>query len=360
MAIIDYEKILAVSPYSLNKVEKHDFLSNVLSELTLHHYQHCPDYQKILDAFNFIPKQNISYSELPFLPVRLFKQYELRSIARSEIVKTMTSSGTSGQAVSKIYLDRQTAMMQTKVLTRLINSYLGKSRLPMIILDSESVVKDRTHFSARGAGILGFSMFGRDKVYAFDQDMNLQWDKLQAFLLKHQGEKIFLFGFTYIIWLHFYHKLKASKVDLDLSQGVLVHGGGWKKLVEQQVSPEVFRSSLYEICGLKQIHDYYGMVEQTGTIYFECEHHHLHASIFSDIIVRRANDFSMAETGETGLLQVLSVLPFSYPGHSLLTEDEGVVLGEDDCPCQRMGKYFKVTGRIKNAELRGCSDTYAA
>jgi len=23
-----------------------------------------------------------------------------------------------------------------------------------------------------------------------------------------------------------------------------------------------------------------------------------------------------------------------------------------------MGKYFKVIGRIKNAEIRGCSDTY--
>ena len=30
----------------------------------------------------------------------------------------------------------------------------------MIILDTESVVKDRKLFSARGAGILGFSMFG--------------------------------------------------------------------------------------------------------------------------------------------------------------------------------------------------------
>ena len=49
----------------------------------------------------------------------------------------------------------------------------------------------------------------------------------------------------------------------------------------------------------------------------------------------------------------------SYPGHSLLTEDEGILLGEDDCRCGRLGKYFKIVGRIKNAEIRGCSDTYA-
>ena len=45
-------------------------------------------------------------------------------------------------------------------------------------------------------------------------------------------------------------------------------------------------------------------------------------------------------------------------GHSLLTEDLGVLLGEDDCPCGRKGKYFKVTGRVPRAEVRGCSDTY--
>ena len=102
------------------------------------------------------------------------------------------------------------------------------------------------------------------------------------------------------------------------------------------------------------------MVEQTGCIYMECEHHHLHASIFSDVIVRRPSDFSEANIGEAGILQVVSSLPESYPGHSLLTEDEGIILGIDDCPCGRKGKYFSIKGRLANAEIRGCSDTYAA
>jgi len=84
---------------------------------------------------------------------------------------------------------------------------------------------------------------------------------------------------------------------------------------------------------------------------------HLHTSVFSDIIIRRSHDFSIAEKGEKGIIQILSVLPKSYPGHSLLAEDEGILLGEDDCSCGRLGKYFKIIGRIKNAEIRGCSDT---
>ena len=45
-------------------------------------------------------------------------------------------------------------------------------------------------------------------------------------------------------------------------------------------------------------------------------------------------------------------------GHSILTEDLGTICGIDDCKCGRKGKYFKVHGRIKSAEIRGCSDTY--
>lgn len=67
----------------------------------------------------------------------------------------------------------------------------------------------------------------------------------------------------------------------------------------------------------------------------------------------------VADIREKGIVQVLSILPHSYPGHSLLTEDEGIVLGDDGCLCGRLGKYFKISGRLKNAEIRGCSDTYA-
>ena len=86
----------------------------------------------------------------------------------------------------------------------------------------------------------------------------------------------------------------------------------------------------------------------------------MHASIYSDVIIRNYNDFSPCKIGQEGIIQVISSLAHSYPGHSLLTEDRGVILGEDDCPCGRKGKYIKVLGRMKNAELRGCSDTYAA
>ena len=98
------------------------------------------------------------------------------------------------------------------------------------------------------------------------------------------------------------------------------------------------------------------MAEQTGSIYMECEAGHLHASIFSDILIRNPKDFSCCPIGKKGIIQVLSPLATSYPGHSILTEDMGLILGIDDCPCGRKGKYFRIEGRIPKAEIRGCSD----
>ncbi|WP_047452173.1 acyl-protein synthetase [Alistipes sp. ZOR0009] len=357
--MVDIEKILDIAPYSLNHAEKDSLMNEVQQELTQMHYQKCSAYKKMLDAHGLCIAHLPHYHKIPFLPVRLFKEFELRSVPQEDVVKTMTSSGTSGQAVSRIYLDRETSSLQTKALVKIVSSFIGSQRIPMLILDSSEVVKNRAMFSARGAGILGFSMFGSKRCYALNENMELDVDGVQKFLEEHKESPIFLFGFTFMIWLHFYNELVKKGTKLDLSKGILIHGGGWKKLVGESVTPEEFKKRLFDVCGIQKVYDYYGMVEQTGTIYMECEQGHLHCSIFSDIIIRRTEDFSVANIGEKGLIQVVSMLPKSYPGHSLLTEDEGVILGEDDCPCGRKGKYFKIFGRLKNAEVRGCSDTYS-
>jgi hypothetical protein len=256
-------------------------------------------------------------------------------------------------------------------LAQIVSAFTGKTRLPLLVIDSSAVVKNRALFSARGAGILGFSLLGRDVTYALDENMQLDLEAIRAFLERHASETIMLFGFTYMIWLHFVQALRARGEQLHIN-GVLIHGGGWKKLAQQQVSNEVFKATVLETTGVSRVHNYYGMVEQTGSIYMECECGHLHVSELSDIQIldpltlqelntprQNKNDGSesAADLGR-GLIRCTSLLPTSYPGHILLTEDVGEILGEDDCACGRKGKYFAVYGRLEGAELRGCSDTY--
>ena len=64
--------------------------------------------------------------------------------------------------------------------------------------------------------------------------------------------------------------------------------------------------------------------------------------------------------GEAGLIEVLSVLPESYPGQALLTDDVGILVAEDGCACGRRGRHFRIRSRVAQAEVRGCGDTFAA
>jgi len=333
-------------------------LGVLLADLTRWHTTQCAHYERILKLTGHSERKINKVEDVPFIPVRLFKEMELMSVDRDEIFKTMTSSGTSGQQVSRIFLDRETAAFQGKVLTRLMSDVLGKRRLPMLIIDSPAVLRDRHSFSARGAGILGFSLFGQDVTYALDEEMKINMPNIEAFIERHTGQDIFVFGFTFMIWLHFCNALQTQNIQLPLLNGILLHGGGWKKLHDNSVTDGQFRKVLAERTGIQRVINYYGMVEQTGSIYLQCEHGRLHASIFSDIVIRDPNDFHSMEIGETGIIETLSMIPVSYPGHALLTEDLGRIEGVDDCPCGRLGKYFSIAGRLPKAEVRGCSDTY--
>ncbi len=349
---------LGYEPYAMGREEKRAFLAGCLRELIAHHRENCPEYARLLEVLGYEDRAVMGLEELPFIPVQLFKEFELLSVPRENVVKTMKSSGTTGQKRSQVFLDRPTALAQSKCLAGIMASYVGKKRLPMLILDTELAKKDPRMFSARGAGIIGFSMFGRDVFFALDEKMGIRWDEMQEWLEKHKGERIILFGYTYMIWQYVVKALRKKGRCLGIEEGLLFHIGGWKKLQAESVSAEEYNASLREVCGDINVHNYYGMAEQLGSVFVECEEGHMHCSIFSDVIIRSPYDFKSRNLGEEGLVELLSVLPSSYPGHILLTEDWGRILGEDDCPCGRKGKYFQLLGRIKEAEVRGCSDTY--
>jgi hypothetical protein len=348
-------------PFGMDRSSKRRELTSALRELTAWHGKHCEPYRSILAAHEVRLDDLDTLESVPFLPVRLFKYQELLSVRREAIVKVLSSSGTTSQAVSRVFLDRETAIAQTRALVLIMQEFIGKQRPPMLIIDRPDVDKDRVAFSARGAGIRGLSNLGREHTYALQgEDMALDANTVRAFLDRTQGSPALVFGFTFMVWRYFIRALEHENRRLQMPNAVLLHSGGWKKLQDEAVSNVVFKRRLHEVCGISRVHNFYGMAEQVGSVFVECEHGYLHAPAFADIIVRDPHSWVPRPQGERGLIQVLSVLPRSYPGHSLLTEDVGVVLGEDDCRCGRMGKYFHVEGRLTKAELRGCGDTHAA
>jgi len=285
--------------------------------------------------------------------------------SRQQTHRTLTSSGTNSSRVSKVRLDAETSKLQLQALCTILSDLVGSRPLPLLVLDAPFVLSHSSeagagNFSGRVAGVQGFSLLGKQRTFALDERLEPDIEALEKFAQTAKQGPVLLYGFTFVIYQHFLKGLRAQGRTLDLSNGILVHGGGWKHLRDRNVTDELLRRDLVELCNLTRVHDYYGMAEQMGSIFLQCEERHFHCSAFSEIIARRAGDFSPCKVGESGILQTLSILPRSYPGHSLLTEDEGVLLGEDNCPCGRFGKYFHISGRLKKAELRGCGDVYAS
>lgn len=350
------EELIKLPQFSLSKKEKEEALLFLLNELHLHHLGSNHIYKSVVDKlYNGVQKIE-SIGDFPFLPIAMYKNYELKSVKEGDVFKVLTSSGTTGQSPSKIFLDREAASIQTKALSSVISSVIGKERLPMLIVDSMSIYKNPLSYSARGAGVLGLSIFGKDHHYILDDDFQLDEGKVQEFIEKYNGKKVLIFGFTFMIWEYLFEKLEKR---MDLSQAILIHSGGWKKLEIKAVDNQVFKNRLFEKFGLDQVYNFYGMIEQIGSVYIENSKGFLQCPNFSDIIIRNPNDFSIQPHGEEGLIQTLSVLPRSYPGHSILTEDIGVCMGEDVLEDSNWkGKYFKILRRAKKAELRGCSDTF--
>ena len=194
-----------------------------------------------------------------------------------------------------------------------------------------------------------------EDVAMLNKKNEIDYKTLNYFLKKNAKDKFIIFGFTSIVYENLIKKICTKFLSHNFNNAILIHGGGWKKMEKLKISNKNFKKKLFDKFKIENIYNYYGLVEQTGSIFLECKYGYFVTSIFSDILIRDEK-FQLAKNGKRGLIQLLSLLPTSYPGHNILTEDIGEIVEEKYCKCGIKGKCFVVHGRAKEAEIRGCSD----
>ena len=347
--------LLRLDPFGMTQAEKDAWYVADQKTLTQYHYDHCAPYQRLVDRVFPASKAATCLADLPYVPANLFKSAELKSIPDDDPTTELTSSGTSGKASSKIFLDKGAALLQSRVLKVIFSSVIARDNHAMFVVDTAAVPGATGPMSASRAAVRGFAPFARKTVFLKDPEQKLDVSPLIAHIETTPEKPFFIFGFTSFVWTDLIRKLVEDGIKVPKNDGILIHGGGWKKMQDQSVSRAQFDATAKDVLGVRAVHNYYGMVEQTGSVFLGCEHGYFHASIFSDVIIRD-KDLREAKIGEQGLIQVISLLPKSYPGHSILTEDLGTMEGVDDCACGRRGRYFSVHGRAPRTEIRGCSD----
>ena len=199
--MMDFIKnLLSIDPYQISKREKDVLFKSYFEKLNNHHYNNCREYKIILDNLKFFNNISKDLDLYPMLPINIFKDYDLISSKKKKIVKKVLSSGTSGNLLSKINLDKNNALNQMKVLTKLLETFIGKERLPMIIVDQNPRNNNTIKFNARMAAIHGFSLLGKNYSYILGKDENLLSNTLNEFLKKFGNKKFLIFGFTSLIY----------------------------------------------------------------------------------------------------------------------------------------------------------------
>lgn len=361
------EELLGREPFDYDECDKKcdGLFNNSLREELIFHYENNEKYKSFCDNKKFNPHDwNGKIEDIPPVQVSVFKALgkQLASVSRESIKLTLQSSATSG-VPSSIPVDKITAKRQSKAMVKVIGDAIGNERKPFLVMDVDPSEGYKEILGARYAAVTGYLNFASQTKYFLKVNQNKQYYfdilEMQNFVEKLDSSiPVVVFGFTYILFSEVINPLRKKGIVFSLPKGSkVIHIGGWKKLENEKVTKEEFNKQASELFGIdsKDVIDIYGFTEQMGINYPECKCGCKHAPLYSEVIVRDVVTKKALKPGEQGLLEFVTPIPHSYPGNAVLTDDLGVV-EPGICPYGKSGTRFKVVGRLKKAEVRGCGD----
>src|SRR2546427_2460178 len=302
-------------------------------------------------------------ADLPYLPVGAFKANPpLALVNANEVKRTLTSSATTGQVPSRVVLDAETAKRMTKGVTTIIKDFIGPARRPYLVIDISENINTQVELGARGAAIQGLGSFATEGVCCLRRDpegnTSLELEKLLDCAAKWRETEVLVYGFTHVIWTQLVQPLKRQGITLDIPNARVLHSGGWKRLEREAVTKDVFMGGGGSVfcCSPDRVIDFFGMGEKVGGVFPGCVRGQQHVPALSEVVVRNPLTLKPVAAGQQGLVQVCSVLPTSFPGFLVLTDDMAEIIDYDECPCGRRGTSFRFAGRVPKAEVRGCGN----
>lgn len=358
--MIATDKLLSTDPFSFSKENQELFLKS-FRECARLHYDKNEFIRKLWQAEKLLPEAIVSEEMLEKVPpvmVNLFKEHELITGNKEDVVINLTSSGTSGQK-SQIFLD-ELSLERLKKLAWEIHASLG------MCAEEEQANYVCFTYDPRVATHLG-TAFTDEFLTGLTQKKEvyyaIQWDAekndfffnvpgtievLEKFSKDHVPVR--LLGFP----AHLYKLIKENNLHFTMPPNSWVQtGGGWKGFVNEEVPKDAFRSFIAERLGIPTTHqrDMFGMVEH-GIPYCDCEHGQLHVPNYAHVLIRAPSDLQVLPHGEVGLIQFFSTYLTSYPSFSLLTTDYGRL---GTCDCGRAGYTLEIVGRAGLNKHKGCA-----
>ena len=357
------DELFNLPAYSDNEEQCNLFIKALQEELEFH-YEHNEMYRHFCDRKGFNPYMEITSLEaIPPVAVSVFKDLGMRlaSVPKEDIKLRLQSSATSGTP-STIVVDKITSKRQAKAMVKVVQEAIGRERKPFLVMDIDPRSEFRSLLGARFAAITGYLNFASRAGYflkAKDGVSYFDVDAMQEYVASiDKDQPVVEFGFTYILYSNVLKSIREKGITIPLPKGSkIIHIGGWKKLESERISKELFNQQLADCFGIEpmDVIDIYGFTEQMGLNYPDCPFGCKHESSYVKVLVRDVVTNEVLPAGEEGKLEFITPIPHSYPGNLVLTDDLGMII-DGECPYGRAGKRFKILGRLKKAEIRGCGD----
>jgi phenylacetate-coenzyme A ligase PaaK-like adenylate-forming protein len=291
-----------------------------------------PVYRSFCDLLYKNPSDINTVEEIPYLPIQFFKSHEVLSVSKP-ILKTFSSSGTTGSVTSKHYLTDLTiyqdsfntafnafyGSIEDYVVLALLPSYLERDGSSLIYM-VDSLIKDSKHPES------GFYL---DNLNALSTTLKR---------LDTEGKKVLLIGVSFAL-------LDLVEVHtFNLNNTIIMETGGMKGRRKELIREEL-HAILKSGFGVNTIHSEYGMTELLSQAYskgngvFNCPS-------WMRILTRETEDaLTISKTGKTGGINIIDLANLNSCSF-IATQDLGRVNND---------RSFEIIGRFDASDIRGCN-----
>lgn len=270
-------------------------------------------------------------ADIPYLPIRFFKEVEVVSTPVSSNSLVFLSSGTGEQGRSKHIVSDPSLYQQSYtlgfeqyfgnpkewVILALLPNYLeqGNSGLVNMV---EGLITQSEH------PLSGFVLNEMEHIHA----------RYLAALAS--GRKCMLFGVSYAL-------LDLAEQGKDFSQAVVVETGGMKGRRKELTKPEL-HEALKKGLNSSEIHSEYGMTELLSQGY--CGPDLIFRTpIWMRAVLRDVSDpFALVPEGQRGAINIIDLANLNSCSF-IATDDLGKLVPGG----------FLLEGRVNHADIRGCN-----
>src|SRR5690606_14049956 len=321
-----------IHPSDIFTIRTTNEFENKALEIFKFQFENVPVYRSFCDLLYIHPSEVNHLKDIPFLPIQFFKSHQVLAENKSYEI-TFTSSGTTGQTLSKHFIHNLKLYEQSFLsaftqfygnveeytILALLPSYMEREGSSLIYM-VERLIKASKHKES------GFYLDHLDRLPHTLNSLNTR------------GKKTLLIGVSFALLD------LIEKQHFNLNNTIIMETGGMKGK-RKELTREELHNKLKKGFGVETIHSEYGMTELLSQAYSS------HDGIFKcpnwmRVLTRDTEDaLTLLNTSKTGGINVID-LANVYSCAFIATQDLGKVYPDNS---------FEILGRFDNSDIRGCN-----